>query len=81
MSLTKDFHGQILKWLYLRMGGLTDIEQKGCEVIRDHERDHLVIKVRCKDLLDSDWGDLRCWCAVDSSSIIDIAETLWTHHP
>ena len=30
--------------------------------------DHLVTKVRCKDLPDSDWGDLRCRHAVDSSS-------------
>ena len=80
MSLIKYFHGQILKLLYLRMGGLTDIEQKGWEVIHDHERDHLVIKVRCKYLPDSDRGDFRCWHAVDSSSNIVVAETLWTHH-
>ena len=30
--------------------------------------DHLVTKVRCKDLPDSDRGDFRCWRAVDSSS-------------
>ena len=24
-------------------------------------------KVRCKDLTDSDPGDFRCWCAIDSS--------------
>ena len=30
--------------------------------------DHLVTKVRCKDLPDSDRGDFRCRCAVDSSS-------------
>ena len=30
--------------------------------------DHSVTKVRCKDLPDSDWGDFRCWRAVDSSS-------------
>ena len=30
--------------------------------------DHLVTKVRCKDLPDSDRGHFRCWCAVDSSS-------------
>ena len=30
--------------------------------------DHLVIKVRCKDLPDSDRGDFRCRRAVDSSS-------------
>ena len=27
-------------------------------------------KVRCKDLPDSDWGDFRCRCAVDSSSFL-----------
>ena len=30
--------------------------------------DHLVTKVRCKDLPDSDRGDFSCWRAVDSSS-------------
>ena len=30
--------------------------------------DHLVTKVMCKDLPDSDWGDFRCRRAVDSSS-------------
>ena len=30
--------------------------------------DHLVTKVRFKDLPDSDWGDFRCRRAVDSSS-------------
>ena len=30
--------------------------------------DHLVAKVRCKDLPDSDWGDFRCRRAVDTSS-------------
>ena len=30
--------------------------------------DHLVTKVRCKDLPDSDWGDFRCRRAIDSSS-------------
>ena len=29
MSLIKDFHGQIFKKLYLRMGGPIDIEQRG----------------------------------------------------
>ena len=31
MVLTKDFHDQILKQLYLRMGGPIDIEQRGWE--------------------------------------------------
>ena len=30
--------------------------------------DHLVTKVRCKDLPGSDRGDFRCRCAVDSCS-------------
>ena len=33
--------------------------------------DHLVTKVRCKDLPDSDRGDFRCRYAVDSSSFND----------
>ena len=37
------------------------------KVICDLE--HLVTKVRCKDLSDSDWGDFRCRGAVDSSSL------------
>ena len=32
--------------------------------------DHLVTKVRCKDLPDSDQGDFRCRRAVDSSSYV-----------
>ena len=31
--------------------------------------DHLVTKVRCKDLPDSDRGDFRCRCAIDSSNL------------
>ena len=46
-----------------------DIAQRGWqEVIHDHERDHLVTKVRCMDLPDSDRGDFSCRRAVDSSS-------------
>ena len=33
--------------------------------------DHLVTKVRCKDLPDSDWGDFRCRRAIDSSSYLE----------
>ena len=52
------------------IGGPIDTEQEGCEfVIHDHDLDQLVAKERCKDLPDSDSGDLRCWQAVDSSSI------------
>ena len=51
------------------MGGPINIEQKGCEsVIHDYDHDLLVTKVRCNDLLDSDQGDLRCQCAINSSS-------------
>ena len=32
--------------------------------------DHLVTKVRCKDLPDSDRGDFRCRRAIDSSSYL-----------
>ena len=34
--------------------------------------DHLVTKVRCKDLPDRDWGDFRCGRAVDSSSLLSM---------
>ena len=53
------------------MGGPIDIAQRRWQwVIHDHDHDHLVIKVRCMDLPDSDWGDFNCLCAVDSSSLI-----------
>ena len=49
------------------IGGPIDIEQKGCELfIHDHDCEILVTtSIRCKDLVDSDWGDFRCRCAVD----------------
>ena len=65
MTLTMDFHGQILKYLYLRMGGPIDIAQRRWQWVN---HDHLVNKVRCMDLPDSDWGDFSCRRAVDSSS-------------
>ena len=37
--------------------------------------DHLVTKVKCKDLPDSDRGDFRCRRAVDSSSLI--MDAIW----
>ena len=50
------------------MGGSIDIGQKGYEVvIRNHEPDLLVTKVRCYNLPDSDWGDFRYQHALDSS--------------
>ena len=55
--------------MYLRMGGLIDIAQRVWQlVIPDNDRDHLVTKVRCMDLPDSDRGDFSCRRAVDSSS-------------
>ena len=36
--------------------------------MHDHDHDHLVTKVRCIDIPDSDRGDLSCRCAVNSSS-------------
>ena len=54
------------------MGGGIDIAQRRWQwVIHDHDHDHLVNKVRCMDLPDSDWGDFSCRRAVDSSSWID----------
>ena len=62
-------HGLDHGKLYLRMGGLIDIEQRGWEkVIHDLDCDHLVTKHRCKDLQDSDRGEFRCRRAVNSSS-------------
>ena len=50
------------------MGWLIDTERKGCElVIQDHDHNLLVTKVMCKDLADSDRGDIKCRRAVDSS--------------
>ena len=48
----------------LRMGWPNDIVQRGLE----YDRDHLVNKVRFKDLPDSDQGDFRCGHAVYLSS-------------
>ena len=41
--------------------------------------DHLVTKVRCKDLPDSDRGDFRCRRAINSSSFIhyDATHSFW----
>ena len=51
------------------MGGPIDIGQGGWQqVIYDH--DHLVTKVRCMDLPDSDRGDFSCRHAIDSSSFL-----------
>ena len=50
--------------------------------------DHLVTKVKCKDLPDSDQGDFRCRRAVDSSSSVrvyiscsDISPFIWSSNP
>ena len=45
--------------------GPIDNELSG--VIHDHDRDLCVIKMRCKELPNSDQGDFKCRCAVDSS--------------
>ena len=51
------------------MGGLTDMELKGCElIIHDHDRDLWVTMVGWVDVMHSDWGDFRHWGAVDISS-------------
>ena len=51
------------------MGGPIDIAQRGWQlVVQDHDHDHLVTKVRCMDLPDSDRGDFSCRRGVDSSS-------------
>ena len=43
--------------------GWLTLEKKGYQsVIYGHERDLLVTKVRCNDLLDSDRGDLLACC-------------------
>ena len=50
------------------MGGPINIEQREWQAIHGHDRDHVVTKVRRKDLPDSDRGDFRCRRAVESSS-------------
>ena len=61
------------------MGGPTDIEQKGCEsVIHDHDCDLLVIKIRYKDLPDSD--RVTSDVGVSSIRLVDCTKTtiyLW----
>ena len=52
------------------MGGRIDIAQRGWQNVKhDHDHDHLVTKVRCMDLPDSDRGDFSCRLAIDSSSL------------
>ena len=56
------------------MGGPIDIEQKGWNsVVHDYDHDILVIKVRCKDLLDSNCHDFICLQAIDSSSCLEFS--------
>ena len=60
------------------MGGPIDIKQKGCElVIHDYNHDRLVIKLRCKAVLDSDQGGLRCKHAIDLSNMRDVCSMLF----
>ena len=42
------------------------------QVIHDHDHDHLVTRVRCMDLSDSDRGDFSCRHAVDSSCCLKL---------
>ena len=59
------------------MGGPIDIAQMGWQLaIHDHDHDHLVTKVGCIDLPDSDQGDFSCRRAVDSSSLFYIGNTI-----
>ena len=47
---------------------LIDMERKGCEsIIHDHDCDLWVTMVGWVDVLYSDWGDFRRWCAVNIS--------------
>ena len=51
------------------MGGLIEMEQKGCEsIIHDHDCDVWVTLVGWVDVPYSDWGDFRPQCAVEISS-------------
>ena len=60
------------------IAGLMDIKQTGWEsVIHDHGRDLLVTKMRCKDHLDSDRGDLRCWRVFHSSNLVPSYRIIW----
>ena len=59
--------------LIWRMGGLIDMERKGCEsIIHDHDCDLWVAMVGWVDARDNNfennWGDFRCWHAVDIST-------------
>ena len=51
-------------------GRLTLHKGYGSRSFNDHDHDHLVTKVRCMDLPDSDRGDFSCRRAVDSSSFL-----------
>ena len=58
-------------WIFKVKYGICFISAKNgpiALVIQDHDHDHLVTKVRCKYLSDSDRGDFRCQRAVNSSS-------------
>ena len=56
MAFTINLQAKFWNSLISRMGGLIGMKQKGCEsIIHDNDVDLLVTKVRCWDLLDSDW--------------------------
>ena len=66
------------------MGELIDTEQKGWRsVIYDNDPYLLMTEVKGKDLLDSDWGDVRRPCDVDScseiSAIVCWFSSFWWH--
>ena len=51
------------------MGAVIDTERKSCDsIIHDHDCDLWVTMVGWVDVPCSDWGDFRCWRAVDISS-------------
>ena len=52
-------------------GRLTLHKGGGSRPFTYHDHDHLVTKVRCMDLPDSDRGDFSCRRAVDSSSFFN----------
>ena len=60
-------------WPCSCVGGLIDMERKGCEVIiHDHERDLWVTMVGWEDVPYSDWGDFRRRRAFDISSFLSM---------
>ena len=64
-----NFNVKVWNSLIWRMGGLIDMEWKGCElIIHDHDCDLCLTLVGWVDVPYSDWSDLRRRRAVDISS-------------